>query len=223
VADRLPLFPLGSVVVPGQVLPLHVFEPRYRSLVQDLQALPEGAREFGVVAIRAGREVGEDGVVALHEVGTVVRLHRVSPYPDGRYDVVGVGTGRFRVRDVAHDRPYLVGLVDRLADDPGDADEAALLAASTTDALTTYLRALGAAAGGETEVPDLPDEPRALSYVVAAGTRIDLDDRQALLEVPDDAGRLRAALGLLRREVRLMRALRAVPAPELARVPLSPN
>jgi uncharacterized protein len=223
VADRLPLFPLGSVVVPGQVLPLHVFEPRYRALVQDLQELPEVERVFGVLAIRSGREVGEDGVLALHEVGTVVRLHRVSPYPDGRCDVVTVGTGRFRLRGVAHDRAYLVGLVDPLPDDPGDPDEAALLAAGTTDALATYLRALGAAAGGETEVPELPGDPRALSYVVAAGTRVDLEDRQALLEVPDDAGRLRAGLALLRREVRLMRALRAVPAPELARVPLSPN
>ena len=222
-ADRLPLFPLGSVVVPGQLLPLHVFEPRYRALVQDLQSLPEDERAFGVVAIRSGREVGEDGVLALHEVGTVVRLHRVTPYPDGRYDVVGVGAGRFRVREVTHERPYLVGAVDALPDEPGDADEAALLAAGTADALATYLRALGAAAGAQAQVPDLPDDPRALSYVVAAGTRIDLDDRQALLEVPDDAGRLRAGLALLRREVRLMRALRAVPAPELARVPLSPN
>jgi uncharacterized protein len=223
VPSRLPLFPLGSVVVPGQLLPLHVFEQRYRTLVRDLLALPEEQRRFGVVAIRSGREVGEDGVLALHEVGTVVRVHRVEPYDDGRYDVVTVGTGRFRLAGEERDRPYLVGRVEELPEHPGDPDEAVVLAGTTGKALATYLRALTSAAGGATAVPDLPTDPHALSYVVAAGTRMDLDDRQALLEVPDDVGRLRAGLALLRREVRLMSALRAVPAPELARTPLSPN
>ena len=66
----IPLFPLGTVLVPGLVLPLHVFEPRYRRLLADLAAKPEHERGFGVVAIREGHEVGEGGARALHEVGT---------------------------------------------------------------------------------------------------------------------------------------------------------
>jgi Lon protease-like protein len=221
VHDRLPLFPLGLVLVPGLVLPLHVFEERYRVLVRDLLEQPQEQRRFGVVAIRSGREVGADGVLALHEVGCVAQVHRVEPHEDGRFDLVTAGAGRFRLRGFEHDRPYLVGRVEPLPEVEGE--EAALLAPSVADAFTGYARALSAAGGDGLELPDLPTDPRTLSYLVAAGMRVDLDDRQRLLEVPDDADRLRAALALLRRESRLMRMLSAVPAPELTRTPLSPN
>jgi Lon protease-like protein len=92
---RLPLFPLGLVLVPGLLLPLHVFEHRYRVMVRDLLALPEEERRFGVVAIRTGREVGEDGVTALHHVGCTAQVRRVDPHDDGRFDVVSSGGERF--------------------------------------------------------------------------------------------------------------------------------
>ncbi|MFP5219898.1 MAG: LON peptidase substrate-binding domain-containing protein [Actinomycetes bacterium] len=222
-AARLPLFPLGLVLVPGQLLPLHVFEPRYRVLVEDLLGQPESARELGVLAIRAGREVGEDGVLALHEVGTVARLRTADRHPDGRYDVLTVGVDRFRVVGFEHDKPYLVGRVERLSDAPGDPADAAVLAPAARAALAQYVRALAAAGSGRDALPELPEDPRSLGYLVTAAARVDLADRQALLEAPDDAARLRAALDLLRRETRLMHALSAVPAPELARTPLSPN
>jgi uncharacterized protein len=222
VPTRLPLFPLGSVLVPGQVLPLHVFEPRYRVLVEDLLALPEAQRRFGVVAIRSGREVGDDGVLALHEVGCAAQVRRVEPFADGRFAVVSTGATRFRLLDVEHDKPYLTGVVEELAERAGDG--AAVLADSVATSLADYARALSAA--GDVEPAELAGtraDPRTLSYLLAVAMRIDLEDRQALLEVTDDASRLRAGLALLRRESRLMRLLSAVPAPELARVPLSPN
>ena len=120
-AEPLPLFPLGhTVLFPGVVLPLHVFEERYRELVRTLVELPEGARRrFGVVAIRQGWEVGEDAVSALHDVGCAAELRRVSRYPDGRYDIVTVGTDRFRLRSVDREsRPYLVGRVEWLPAEP---------------------------------------------------------------------------------------------------------
>jgi Lon protease-like protein len=121
VAEPLPLFPLGhTVLFPGVVLPLHVFEERYRELVRTLVELPEGARRrFGVVAIRQGWEVGEDAVSALHDVGCAAELRRVSRYPDGRYDIVTVGTDRFRLRSIDREsRPYLVGSVEWLPAEP---------------------------------------------------------------------------------------------------------
>lgn len=220
---RLPLFPLGSVLVPGLLLPLHVFEDRYRAMVRDLLALPEDERVFGVVAIRSGREVGADGVTALHEIGCTARLRRAEPHPDGRFDVVSTGGERFRLRDVEHDRPYLTGVVDLLGDELGAADEAEVLAAAVGQAWGDHLRALAAASGEPAERPELPADPRVVSHLVAASLRLDLDDRQALLAEPDAVARLQAELALLRREARLMRTLRAVPAPELTRVPLSPN
>ena len=222
-SDRLPLFPLGTVLFPGLVLPLHVFEPRYRTLVQDLLALPEPERRFGVVAIREGREVGEDGVTALHEVGCAAQLRRVEPGADGSYDVVTVGADRFALEGLAHDRPYLVGEVRWLPDGPGDQAEATVLAAGVREALGTYAEALASAGAGQVQLPGLPDDPLVLSHLVAATMALDLDERQGLLAEPDGRARLRAELRLLRREAVLLEALRAVPSPALTREPVSPN
>ncbi len=222
--DRLPLFPLGLVLLPGLLLPLHVFEQRYRDLVQDLLALPEQERRFGVVAIRSGREVGADGVTALHEVGCVARVRRVTPYDDGRFDVVTSGTQRFRLTGLVHDAAYATGLVEWLPDELGAADEAALLDRAVRTAFRAYVGALAAARGDDApELADLPADSLVLSYVVAASVVVDLEDRQRLLAEPDGVARLRAELALLRREATLLRSLTALPAPELARSPVSPN
>lgn len=222
-SDRLPLFPLGLVLLPGLLLPLHVFEERYRVLIGELLDLPEEQRRFGVVAIREGREVGADGVTALHEIGCVAQLRRVEPYEDGRFDIVTTGAERFRLTGLDTDGPYLTGLVDYLPDDMGPADEAPLLDRAVRAAFLDYLAALGAANGDEIEVPDLPDSSLVLSYLVAATVLLDLDDRQALLAAPDGTTRLTAELRVLRREGTLLRVLTAAPSPDLARGPISLN
>ena len=221
--DRLPLFPLGMVLFPGLVLPLHVFEERYRTMVADLLALPQDEQRFGVVAIREGREVGADGIPALHEVGCTAQLRRAERHEDGRYDIVTTGADRFRLAGVSSDRPYLVGEVEWLEDGPGDADEAALLAGGVRAAFADYLRALATAGGDELELPELPSDPVVLSHLVAATVSVDLADRQALLAEPDGRSRLSAELRLLRRETVLLEVLGALPSSELTRGPVSPN
>lgn len=96
------MFPLGSVLLPGAVLPLHVFEPRYRALVLD--CLAAEVHEFGVTLIERGREVG--GGDTRHDVGTVARMIQVAELTDGRYAVVCIGTRRVRVRQWLPDDPY---------------------------------------------------------------------------------------------------------------------
>jgi Lon protease-like protein len=224
VRRRLPLFPLGMVLFPGLVLPLHVFEERYRTLVRELLALPEEERVFGVVAIRLGREVGEDGVTALHAMGCTARLRSSEEHEDGRFDIVTTGTDRFVLADLVEDAaPYLVGQVDVVEDQVGDPQEAALLDAAVRGAYVEYLTALSEAGAGELEPPELPDDPLVLSYLVAATVVLDLGDRQALLAEPTGVSRLSAELSLLRREARLLRALGSAPAPELARTAAHPN
>ena len=213
--SRLPLFPLGTVLFPGVLLPLHVFEERYRRLVQDLLVAPHEERAFGVVAIREGREVGVDGVTALHAVGCVARLHRAEPYPDGRFDIVTTGSGRFRLDRLDDSRAYLQGEVT-LLDEP-DGPRADRLAADVRLAWADYRAALGS---GDDEDAD---GARALSYLVAAGTVLDLTEKQRLLEADDTATRLRAELALLRRETALLDLLPSLPAVELTRIPASPN
>src|SRR4051794_34879859 len=97
----LPMFPLGTVLLPGAVLPLHVFEPRYRALVADCLA---GEPEFGVVLIERGSEVGGGDV--RRDVGTVARIMEMTQLPGDRYALVTVGTRRIRVERWLDDEPY---------------------------------------------------------------------------------------------------------------------
>ena len=212
-ATRLPLFPLNSVLVPGLVLPLHVFEPRYRVLVQALLELPEEAeRRFGVVAIRSGREVGADGARALHAVGCTAELREVTPYADGRFDLVTVGEERFRLvgLDDGAGTPYHTGFVEFMAERDGEGDVAALTR-RVIERFAEYRERLGV------DVTELPEQPQVVSYLVAAAVVLDLPERQALLEQATTADRLRAELELLRREVALVGTFRALPAVDLAR------
>ena len=220
VAEALPLFPLShTVLFPGVVLSLHVFEERYRELVRELVAQEgKGPRRFGVVAIRQGWEVGAEAVAALHRVGCVAELRRVSRYPDGRFDIVTMGSDRFRLLDVDRtSRPYLVGRVDWLPPDPPPEAEAAVLARAVGALFGEYVAAAGGlrapAAGPVGPLDELPGDPGQLSHLVAFSAVLTLEDRQALLESPDAAARLRAELRLLKRETTMVRRFGALPVP----------
>jgi Lon protease-like protein len=217
---RLPLFPLGTVLFPGLLLPLHVFEDRYRALIRDLVDGPEESRGFGVVAIREGREVGDGGIRSLHPVGCLADLRQVEPHPDGRFDIVATGARRFRIDSVdATSQPYLQAEVEFL-DEP-DGDAAAVLAGTVAMLWGAYRQAL---TGTRPEDADeLPDEPVVLSYLVAAATILELRDKQRLLEEPDTTSRLRRELAILRREAIVLRLLPSLPAVELTRTAVSPN
>jgi uncharacterized protein len=221
-SQTMPLFPLGTVLFPGLVLPLHIFEERYRRLVRDLLDGPE-PQEFGVIAIRKGRETGVDGVSALHEIGCTARLRQVEQHEDGRFELVTVGTRRFRLLGLDHSRPYLRGAIEPLTEETGDQAAAALAVKAVQRVFREYLDALAAEGAARINVPDLPDEPVLLSYLVAAAMIVDLSDRQVLLAEPDAAGRLAAERTLLARETRILRTLTSTPATDLRSSPYSPN
>jgi uncharacterized protein len=218
----LPLFPLGSVLYPGLVLPLHIFEDRYRQLVADLLAGPE-PRQFGVIAIRQGRETGVDGVSALYETGCTAVLRRAEKHPDGRFELVTVGTDRFRLLQLADPAPYLTGEVELLPDAVGDAAAAAAAVPAVQHQFRSYLELLSALGRAQITVSDLPDEPVLLSYLVAATIVADLPAKQRLLAEPDARRRLAAERSLLAAEMRMIRSLTLTPAPELRYTPYSQN
>ncbi|MDP9791988.1 Lon protease-like protein [Catenuloplanes nepalensis] len=219
---RLPVFPLGTVLFPGLVMPLHIFEERYRELVRDLVARPEETpREFGVVAIRSGWEVlpagpgGPDAAAArvtLHEIGCTAEVRQVTELPDGQFDLLTVGRRRFRITEVMPDpAPYLVAQVEWLPEPAGAEDVADLLAPRV---LATFREYLSLMRPESPDVPEqLPDDPTTLSHLVAATGAFTVEDRQALLAATDTAARLRAELKLLTREAALFRTVRAVPVP----------
>jgi uncharacterized protein len=220
--QTLPLFPLGSVLYPGLLLPLHIFEHRYRQLVRDLNGGRQ-PRRFGVIAIREGRETGADGVSALHEIGCTAMVRRVSERDDGRFDLVTVGTDRFRLIALDRSRPYLQGEVEFLPEETGDEAAAAAAVPAVQRAFHAYIEALNARGATQLSVPELPSEPIALSYLVAASVIADLRDRQLLLAEPDAVRRLNAERAMLSRETSILRALTSTPAPEFRYAPYSPN
>jgi ATP-dependent protease La (Lon)-like substrate-binding protein len=136
---ELPLFPLHTVLCPGIALPLHIFEERYRALVRDCV---EASAPFGVVLIRDGREVG-GGTISFSAIGTLAEIREAGRYPDGRYDLLVVGTKRFAITDVATDRqPYLVAEATVIDDEIGDEDAARRLANTATRRFVHYLELL---------------------------------------------------------------------------------
>ncbi len=221
-SQSLPLFPLGTVLYPGLVLPLHIFEERYRELVRDLLAGPE-PRRFGVIAIREGRETGIAGVRALYSVGCTATLRQVDEEDDGKYNLVTVGTDRFRLLRLDDSRAYLQAEVEVLADETGDEASAGLAVRAVQEAFLSYLEVLAQRGATRVNVPELPDEPLLLSYVVAASMVVDLTEKQALLAEPDALQRLNAERALLIKETTLLRTLTSMPAADLRNTPYSPN
>jgi len=227
--EAIPLFPLGTVLFPGVVLPLHIFEPRYRALIRHLMTQPPGTpREFGVIAIRHGWETGS--VQSLYDVGCTAELRQVTSHPNGTHDIVAVGRRRFRLIDTVDGvHPYLCGRVSWLPDDSSRAAESTVLRGSVAEVFTRYLGMLGEGDDEGTGIPPdpppaLPDDPRALSHLIAASAPLTVEDRQSLLRERCTASRLRLELRILKREATMLRRLGAVPVP-LAdlRVPLGLN
>lgn len=210
----IPLFPLGVVLVPHLVLPLHIFEMRYRTLVANLTDRDPADQEFGIIAIREGAEVGSDGTPSLYEVGTTAMLQRATRLDDGRYDIVTVGHRRFRLLDIDDSLPYLQGHVEFIDEPVGNADE--LLVSRVAESYADYRTAFDPTPANEAS-ESLPDEPVVLSYLVAAALAVDTATHQSLLEAPDAETRLRSELTLLRQERALMKVVPSLPVFEVER------
>jgi len=150
---EIPLFPLHTVLCPGIVLPLHIFEERYRAMTQ--RCLDTG-EPFGVVLIRDGREVGTKGIATLAGVGAFAEIREAGRYPDGRYDLLAAATGRFAIESVdAQREPYLVARVTPLDDEVGDEPRAERLAATAILRFVRYLDLMRARDGETTEELDI--------------------------------------------------------------------
>jgi Lon protease-like protein len=211
------------VLFPGLVLPLHVFEERYRTLIRHLIDKADGERrEFGVVAIRRGWEVERASTaVSLYDIGCTAEVREVTEHPDGSFDIVTVGRRRFSITEVLPvETPYLQAAVNFLPEHPGADGDADQLGPRVIAAFRAYLRLVRV---DPADIPEqLPEDPHVLSHLVAATANLSLADRQSLLATDDTATRLRKELVLLHREVGLLSQVRAVPV-TLADLPVRPG
>jgi uncharacterized protein len=214
VAETLPLFPLGTVLMPGASLPLHIFEPRYRQLTVDLVTGAVPDKRFGVVAVREGWIPDDDGLRGLHTIGCTAEMRDVRRLPDGRFDIVTRGSRRFRLLDIdADSKPYLMGSVEYLpdAETPPPDGMTQMLSAAARAAHRRYCSTAWKTGDWSEPAPDV--EPSTLAHVLAADCLLPMDDRQTLLEQISPTERLRMIRMLLARETGLLTHLRAVPAP----------
>jgi len=204
------MFPLGTVLLPSLVLPLHVFEDRYRKLVDDCLA-DDTEPEFGVVLIERGSEVGGGDTRCL--VGTVARIVEAAKMPDGRWALACVGTRRVRVEAWLDDDPYpLASVVDWADPDPGPRFRVSL------DECVALLRRVLAVASelGEDVMPatvELSSEEVLASYQAVAVSPLGPADRQRLLAAPTPEIRVEELTDLLHDELRTCEARMALGDP----------
>ncbi len=191
------MFPLGQALVPGMVLPLHVFEPRYRSLIEHLtESDSSEAPELGVTLIERGSEVGGDDVRS--DIGVITRVVRAQRFDDGRWGVICVAERRCRVVEWLPDDPWprasVVDAPETVVEDPG------ALSATLTELAGELRQVLALAAELGDPVPDelvdLADDPVIAGYQLAAMAPLGPLDRQRVLTTDGPAERA-ALLGSL--------------------------
>jgi ATP-dependent Lon protease len=188
---ELPLFPLPDVVLfPQEVLPLHVFEPRYRMLLRTVMAEDQ---RFGVLRWDPQEQ-------KLADVGCCAQIIHCQTQEDDRSNIVTMGQQRFRVLDIVREAPFRVGLVSWIEDEPEDDCQAvAHLADQVSQALRDVVELTAKLIGKPAQLPsDLPDLPRELSFWIGShlGGPV-ADHQQALLEITSTGERLRQEFDLL--------------------------
>lgn len=214
---ELPLFPLNTVLFPGMPLPLHIFEPRYKTMIN------ECAREqkpFGVALIRSGAEVGAPA--EPHDIGTTARITSVQRIAEGRMNIETIGQDRFRVIELIHDKPYLSAIVENYPVNDSDSINAGLAANRLRPLVTRYMTMLAKAANTNFDKQRLPNDPLALAYLAAIVVQVPHAIKQNLLCLPSAVLLLQEEHTLYRSEIALLNAmLTRTPADDTS--PFSPN
>lgn len=184
---RLPIFPLPLVLLPYELLPLHIFEPRYRQMLTDITATD---RLFGVNHFDPDAAVGERPETG--SLGCAAAVHDVQPMPDGRSNIVTTGLTRYRLIDyVETDEPYLVANVEFFEDVPHADYGIAELAKEVIALFDRVARAAHEISGGHGKLPDLPrSEPEALSFLISAAFSLEPVEKLRMLEMRSTRERL---------------------------------
>jgi Lon protease-like protein len=203
---RLRLFPLNSVLFPGAVLNLHIFEPRYKQMITECLESGEG---FGVALIADGAEAGDPNVQP-HDIGSVAEIVDVQPLPFGRYYISTVGGDRFRIKEVVSREPYLIADVEIIEEEEneGERDDRELieLLPAVRELFEEYVTMLVEFSGQDNAI-DLPDDAQRTSFMIGDMLQVAERVKQRLLEAIDTKSRLQAELDFLERLLPQLRRL----------------
>jgi Lon protease-like protein len=202
--DALPLFPLNIVLYPDIPLPLYIFEPRYREMIQRCR---EENSPFGVVLIHENKSSEEQPMVSV--IGTTARLTQYEELPDGCMNIVVLGETRFRVVDAFNDKPYPTARVEPFWEKNADPLQLKAPFDVTSDLFKTYLNTLFAQTNRTISALQLPQEPEFLSYAVANILQIPLHEKQQLLEITTTEDRLNQEIEILGREIEVKKSKRS--------------
>lgn len=194
---KLPLFPLNAVLFPGFTISLHVFEERYRLMIE--RCLEQEA-PFGIVLIRKGPEVGGDAIP--YQIGTVATIQQSKQLPDGRYYLNALGQRRFRVQYIAHRQPYPLASVADLPEEFGGA-EIENAAQQLRELYARYWAAVNTATGSQHKPETPPEQVVNLTYWMAQHLNVNNQQKQRWLEA-DVATRLREMSGAIRNELLIL-------------------
>ncbi|HLJ33706.1 MAG TPA: LON peptidase substrate-binding domain-containing protein [Ktedonobacteraceae bacterium] len=200
-AIEIPLFPLNVVLFPGMVLPLHIFEPRYRQMITECS---QTDKPFGIV-------LAQPGSVPMLEVpytiGTMAEIRDLDRLEDGRFTLIALGTQRFRILSQHREKPYLSGFVEVYKDIEEPTEEVARYAKQAYALFSNYLELLLEAIDQHELQTALPEVPEDLSYFIAYFLDIVDEQKQQFLEMTSTLLRLQEEITILRREVPFVRQM----------------
>jgi ATP-dependent Lon protease len=194
----LPIFPLAVVLFPGVPLPLHIFEPRYRQMLNDVRV---NNNLFGVSYFDASTSLQE--VPPGGHIGCVAEVSETQTLPDGRSNILTVGVIRYRIEEyLERGDPYLVARVSFFEDEEENDELLRESSREVAETFTRIARAVRTINDERARLPDISDtEPQRLSFLVAAAMEVDTDLKQELLEMRSTSARLRRLRDMLARAV----------------------
>ena len=203
-AIELPLFPLNIVLFPGENLPLHIFEPRYRLMINECY---EEERPFGIVLIRPESKHLQEEPYSIGTMAEIVALDRLE---DGRMNLIARGLQRFRILSQHRQKPYLSGLVEVYEDVAGQDQTLTTYADQARELFNSYLQILLEVVGKKEIEFNLPTAPEELSHFIAYFLDVQNERKQQFLELTSTTQRLEEEIDILRYELPIMRQMLSV-------------
>lgn len=194
---ELPIFPLNAVLFPGATMPLHIFEERYKQMINECI---DQERPFGVVLIRSGREVGASA--EPFELGTTAHIQQVERLDEGKMNIICTGGRRFRLIETVEGAPYLKGNVELIEPAHAFDEETSDLASEAAALFGEYVRLYLAVTNQWTRTLDLPGDPGVLADFIGSRLPVAANVKQQLLEELSPKNRLATERDLLGEAIR---------------------